>query len=120
MPVFPLPAKGPPDAPPAPVRAPAQSQSPEDDLQGHVAPCRVLRVAEGPGPGLLRPEGCLPHTAGPAELTNALGVGGEPCAAAAAPGPFWKCTLRVLRAVNMQEDVIYNSGGNSVKTDNKG
>ena len=66
-------------------------------------------MAEGPGPGLPRPEGCLPHTAGPAALTNALGVGGEPCAAVAAPGPFWKCTLRALRAVNMQEDVMGNS-----------
>lgn len=112
--------RAPPTPPPAPLRTPAQSQSPEDDLQGRVAPWRALCVAEGPGPGLPRPEGCLPHTAGPAALTNAFGVGGEPCAAAAAPGPFWKRTLRALRAVNTQEDIIYNSGGNSVNVRQQG
>ena len=91
---LPSPSQGAPLMFPAPVRTLAQTQSPEDDLQGRMAPWRALRMAEGPGPGLPRPEGCFPHTAGPAALTNALGVGGEPYAAAAAPGLFWRRTLQ--------------------------
>ncbi|XP_028339727.1 uncharacterized protein [Physeter macrocephalus] len=50
--------------------------------------CWVRAQALG-SPGL----GRVSHTEGPALLTNALGVGGQPEAAAMALGHFWKCTL---------------------------
>ncbi|XP_032469473.1 serine/threonine-protein kinase PAK 6-like isoform X3 [Phocoena sinus] len=52
---FPTPGRGAPPTLPAPTRTSAQSQSPEDDLQGRVVPWRALLPGVSPGSGLPRP-----------------------------------------------------------------